>query len=264
MKYFTKGEPTLGSLDYKVDLTNDNINILSNNIPLYNFIDLNLPSGLLWADRNIGAATPEDAGLYFQWGDTVGYTAEQVGNGEGLKYFYCNDYKFSIDGSSSNFSKYNNIDGKTVLDLEDDAAHVLMGGNWRMPTQDDFHELINNTDLYLVSASGEEIHGTVTSFTPTSNPSIYFEWEQRPSGTIKGMKFYKKDDKQTYLFVPCGGAAYEGSVQYVGADGRLWSSSLDSQYVQNAWNFGFDASNGGVGNGHRYNGLPVRGVLSNN
>ena len=227
----------------------------------YNFVDLGLPSGLLWADRNIGAETPEDAGLFFQWGDVQGYTAEQVGNGEGLKYFNWSDYKFSIDGSSSNFSKYNYTDNKVVLDLEDDAAHVLMGGNWRMPTQEDFHELINNTDLYLVPESGEEIHGSVTSFEPTSNPSIKFEWEQQPSGTIKGMKFYKKDDKQTYLFVPCGGGAYGGSVQLVGARGYLWSSSLYSQYVRNAWSFEFNVFLGGVYNGNRYYGLPVRGVL---
>ena len=42
------------------------------------YVDLGLPSGLLWAKKNLGAATEEDAGLYFQWGDTVGYTAEQV------------------------------------------------------------------------------------------------------------------------------------------------------------------------------------------
>ena len=227
----------------------------------YNFVDLGLPSGLLWADRNIGATTPEETGLYFQWGDVQGYTAEQVGNGEGQKYFNSNfsDYKFY---STSRFTKYNDTDGKIVLDLEDDAAHVLMGGNWRMPTQDDFHELINNTDLYLVLESGEEIHGNVTSFEPTSNPSIKFEWEQQPSGTIKGMKFYKKDDKQTYLFVPGGGHAAEGSVQLVGAIGDLWSSSLRSQDVQYAWFFEFYVS-GGIVNGSycRFNGLPVRGVL---
>ena len=227
----------------------------------YNFVDLGLPRGLLWVDRNIGAATPEDAGLYFQWGDVQGYTAEQVGNGEGQKYFNSNfsDYKFY---STSGFTKYNGTDVKLVLDLEDDAAHVLMGGNWRMPTQEDFHELINNTDLYLVPESGEEIHGSVISFEPTSNPSIYFEWEQQPSGTIKGMKFYKKDDKQTYLFVPCGGDAYGGSVRDVGAFGGLWSSSLSSQGVQYAWNFVFNDSDGGVRSGsYRCYGLPVRGVL---
>ena len=146
MKYFTKGEPILGSLDYKVDLTNDNINVLEKK----NFVNLGLPSGLLWADRNIGAETPEDIGLYFQWGDIVGYTAEKVGNGEGLKPFDWGDYKFSIDGSSSNFSKYNASDSKTVLDPEDDAAHVNMGGNWRMPTFEEYKELCLNTDIYLV------------------------------------------------------------------------------------------------------------------
>ena len=226
----------------------------------YNFVDLGLPSGLLWADRNIGAETPEDAGLYFQWGDVQGYTAEQVGNGEGLKYFALSDYKFSSDGGSSNLSKYNYADNKVVLDLEDDAAHVLMGGNWRMPTQEDFHELINNTDLYLVPESGEEIHGSVTSCEPTSNPSIVVEWERSVGGTIKGMKFYKKNDKQTYLFVPCGGVAYRGSVLNVGAVGYLWSSSLESPYVPSAWGFEFYDSSGIVGNRSRCNGLPVRGV----
>ena len=48
----------------------------------YVAVDLGLPSGLLWADRNVGATSPEDAGLYFAWGDTVGYTAEQIDNEE--------------------------------------------------------------------------------------------------------------------------------------------------------------------------------------
>ena len=40
----------------------------------YKAIDLGLPSGRLWADRNVGAEKETDYGLYFQWGDTVGYT----------------------------------------------------------------------------------------------------------------------------------------------------------------------------------------------
>lgn len=54
---------------------------------LYRLVDLGLPSGTLWADRNIGAASPEDAGLYFQWGDTQGWRRDQVGTGEGKKEF---------------------------------------------------------------------------------------------------------------------------------------------------------------------------------
>ena len=261
MKYLVKTDNsgTLETVDYTRviwDTTDDNV-LIQNTIGggvSYNFIDLGLPSGLLWADRNIGAATPEDAGLYFQWGDTVGYTAKQVGSGEGLKYFDWSDYKFSIDGSSSNFSKYNDTDVKSFLDLEDDAAHVLIGGNWRMPTQNNFQELINNTDLYLVPELGEEIHGNVDP------DGTSFNWEQSASGIIKGMKLYKKNDKQTYLFVPCGGGANEVSVQGVGAGGGLWSSYLYSLYVRTAWYFEFDALNGKGGYVNRCIGFPVRAV----
>jgi hypothetical protein len=45
----------------------------------YNMVDLGLPSGLKWADRNVGATSPEDYGSYFQWGDTNAYTFDGVG-----------------------------------------------------------------------------------------------------------------------------------------------------------------------------------------
>lgn len=196
--------------------------------------------------------------MYFQWGDTQGYTAEQVGDGEGLKTFDWADYKFSIDGSSSNFSKYNASDSKTVLDPEDDAAHVNMGGNWRMPTFDEYKELCLNTDIYLVPTEGEEIQGTAQE----QSGSVMINWASQAEGTLKGVKFYKKGDKQTYMFVPASGVASVGSVQGVGELGYLWASSLFSSDVQNAWNFGFNANNGNIDNDNRYNGVPVRGVLA--
>ena len=227
------------------------------------YVDFGLSSGLLWAKKNLGAETEEDAGLYFQWGDTQGYTAEQVGNGEGLKPFNWGDYKFSINGSGSNFSKYNSSDHKTVLDLEDDAVHADMGGNWRIPTQDDFHELINNTDLYLVPVEGAEIKGAVTTEGAPSGPPIYFEWEQQPTGNIKGMKFYKKNDSSVYMFVPAVGVAGGGSVRSVCEVGRLWSSSLYSQGVNIAWHSAFNEDGGGVYGGYgRFNGFQLRGVLA--
>jgi hypothetical protein len=68
---------------------------------------------------NIGANSVTDTGLYFQWGDTQGYTASQVGSGEGQKYFGWADYKYG-NGTSSpsdmDMTKYNATDGKTVLD----------------------------------------------------------------------------------------------------------------------------------------------------
>ena len=223
---------------------------------------MGLPSQLKWAKCNIGANSEEEAGLYFQWGDTQGYTAEQVGYEEGQKYLDWADYKFSIDGSSSNFSKYNASDSKTVLDPEDDAAHVNMGGNWRMPTFEDYKELCLNTDIYLVPTEGEEIQGTAQE-----SGTIDITWASRPGGTLKGVKFYKKGDKQTYMFVPAAGGAGRGSVVDVGQYGSLWSSSLfsSSPYpsgVHDARCFYFLASGGYVGGGGRCVGKPVRGVLA--
>ena len=218
-------------------------------------VDLGLPSKLKWAKCNIGANSEEESGLYFQWGDTQGYTDEQVGDGEGLKAFTWADYKWSVDGSSSNFLKYNGSDSKTVLDPEDDAAHVNMGGNWRMPTFDEYKELCFNTDIYLVPTEGEEIQGTAQG----QGGSVTINWASQIKGTLKGVKFYKKGDKQTYMFIPFAGFADRGSVRK--SVGYVWASSLDSSNVQFAWSFGFDQFDCSLGSIDRNNGLPVRGVL---
>ena len=70
--------------------------------------------GLKWATMNVGANSITDTGLYFQWGDTQGYTASQVGSGEGQKYFGWADYKYGNGGSTAaDMTKYNSTDSKT-------------------------------------------------------------------------------------------------------------------------------------------------------
>ena len=266
MKYLikTKDYSSLEKVDYErvvFDSVADKVYVT------YPFVDLGLPSKLKWAKCNVGASTPEETGLFFQWGDTQGYTAEQVGNGEGKKAFWRGDYKFLVDESSSNFSKYNATDSKTVLDLEDDSVRANMGGNWRMPTLDDYKELCLKTDIYLVPTEGEEVRGTVQGMKERGiGPSgpVTIDWESQPQGTLKGVKFYKKGDKQTFMFVPAGGSAGDGSVQYVGQGGGLWSSSFDSSDVQSAWgalDFVFLSFFGGLNFSNRCDGFPVRGVL---
>ena len=99
----------------------ENKSINSNGHP---YVDLGLPSGTLWATMNVGAKKPTESGLYFQWGDTIGYTKKQISKD---KQFIWKNYKYSINGSDENFSKYTTT-GDT-LELEDDAAHVHMGGS---------------------------------------------------------------------------------------------------------------------------------------
>ena len=261
MKYLVKTNDigTLADADYNrivYDATTGIVYCKGTNA--YDYVDLGLPSNLKWAKCNVGANSEEEAGLYFQWGDTQGYTAEQVGSGGGQKAFSWADYKWSVEGSGSNFSKYNASDSKTVLDPEDDAAHVIMGGNWRMPTFDEYKELCLNTEIYLVPNEGEEIKGTAQE----QSGSVMIKWASRVQGTFKGVKFYKKGDKQTYMFVPAAGIAGGGSVQNIGRRGYLWSSSLNSSDVQRPWYFYFNVDSGGVGNEYRYRGVPVRGVLA--
>ena len=262
MKYLIKTNDyeSLDTVDYGrvvYDTTNDKVFLQNIGGVTYDYVDLGLPSQLKWAKYNIGATNEEETGLYFQWGDTQGYTAEQVGDGEALKYFEWSDYKFSIDGSYYNLSKYNDSDSKTVLDPEDDAAHVNMGGNWRMPTFEEFKELCLNTDIYLVPTEGEEIQGTAQEQYGT----VHIYWASRPQGTSKGVKFYKKGDKQTYMFVPAAGYAYADSVRYVGRYGYLWTSSVNSSDVRSARSFSFGSVEG-FSSEYRRNGVPIHGVLA--
>lgn len=102
--------------------------------------------------------------MYFQWGDTEGWTAEQIQNGE--KVFNDSSYKWD-DGSS--MTKYNSTDSKVVLDLEDDAAHVHMGGDWHMPTKEQFEELTVNTTSTWITKDG--IGGRL--FTASNGNSLF-------------------------------------------------------------------------------------------
>ena len=92
------------------------------------FVDLGLPSGLLWAKCNIGAATETEAGGYFSWGETAPKTE-----------FSENKYKF-WDGSK--FTKYNDDDKLTQLQPEDDAATIILGPWCHIPTKAEWEELI--------------------------------------------------------------------------------------------------------------------------
>lgn len=263
MKNLQINQTPIGQQDYNlVEKVSDDINVFSPIQLPDGAIDLGLPSGILWADKNIGATTPEEAGLYFQWGDTQGYTVEQMGNGEGQKYFTWADYKFSVDGSDTNFSKYNSSDGKTSLDLEDDAAHVVMSGNWRMPTLLDFRELCMNTDVYLVPAEGEEILGTAQ--VQTGNTTV-INWASTVSGDLKCVKFYKKNDHSTYISIPVSGFAQEGwQGSYGGPNGHIWLSNLDTSEIQYGGSFYFVPDFGFAFTDDRYKGKPIRGIINNN
>ena len=219
-------------------------------------MDLGLPSGLLWAKYNLGAASEKDAGLYFQWGDTKGYTVDQIGEGDGKKPFSSNfsDYVFY---ENRKIAKYNRSDGKVVLDLEDDAAHVLLGAGWKMPTREDFHELMKNTDLFMVTEDGREISGAITKDEGETG-EMTFEFDNEVP--CIGVRFYKKGDRLTYLHIPSSGVlcnSFQNS-----NSGYLYSSSVnETNSLPYAWNFYFGNNSVDIsGAGLRCFGCPIRGV----
>ena len=194
----------------------------------YEYVDLGLPSHLKWAKCNVGAEKETDAGLYFAWGETTGYTASQVGTD---KRFSWSEYKYG--NSSSNLAKYNQSDGKTVLESTDDAATQIMGGDWRMPTQTEIQELLDNTNKEWTQVNG------VNGYKFTSN---------------------KEGFQNNSIFFPAAGLCSDGSVYTVGNDGYVWSSSLYTSDHSRAWYLGFNSNNCRMYSNLRYLGFSVRGV----
>lgn len=109
----------------------------------YEYVDMGEAG--IWAKYPLGVTEWNEETLnkilYFAWGETEGYTKSQVPS---QKEFNPDSYKFSIGGSEENFNKYNNSDKLTELELEDDACHIIMGGDWRIPTSKDFKKLIDS------------------------------------------------------------------------------------------------------------------------
>ena len=196
----------------------------------YEYVDLELPSGTLWATCNVGASKPSDYGLYFQWGDIKGYTVEQVGIERGQKGFSWTDYKWNPSGDGYTFTKYDTVN--TALDLEDDAAHVHMGGDWHMPIPEQIKELLNNTTTAWTTLDG-----------------------------VNGIKFNSKKDESKFIFIPAAGYVLDNFYAGIGNYGFIWTSMLHPKYVYSSQELGF-GSNGPYLNGYNRDfGFSVRGVI---
>ena len=198
----------------------------------YEYVDLGLPSGLKWAKCNVGATSETDYGDYFQWGSTRPNTADECTR-ESYKFYNSAKYSLTKYCVTSLYGLFGIVDNKTTLDLEDDAARANMGGDWRMPTEAEFQELLDNTDN---------------------------EWIEDFNGSgVNGRKFTSKTNGNS-IFIPASGHRIDNSV-YDGSYGDVWSSSPYTSYSYSAWGLYFYPSNCCMSNYYRHFGLPVRGVM---
>ena len=111
-----------------------------------NCVDLGLASGLLWAKCNMGTTEPTELGDYYAWGET-----------STKKEYYSTNYKYYKAKYSIEVLKYNEKDGKTVLELNDDAARANIGAGYRIPTKEDWEELLEDCKWEAVTTTLSEI-----------------------------------------------------------------------------------------------------------
>lgn len=112
----------------------------------YEYVDLGL--SVKWATCNVGATKPEEVGHKFAWGDIIPNRGGSWGS-----YVHCYDAANNLTKYCTD-SLYGTVDNKTTLEPVDDAAHIHWGGNWRMPTQKEWQELIDNCSSTRLSISG--------------------------------------------------------------------------------------------------------------
>ena len=167
------------------------------------YVDLGL--SVKWATCNLGATKPEEMGDYYAWGETS----------IKLDYGSFFEYKWSYDGTYNTLNKYNTkhsfgvVDKKKVLDAEDDAAHVKLGGKWRIPTRAEWSELMKKCT-----------------------------WTWTTQGGVNGYKVTSKINGES-IFLPT--TLYRDRIR-VGPDdhgsyhGYYWSSSLCTVEPDEAWN----------------------------
>jgi hypothetical protein len=223
IKFQVEGKEFVAGKAYAYFLT-DEENVIKN---VYNAVDLGLPSGTLWADRNVGADAPEAYGDYFAWGET-----EPKSVYDWSTYKWCN-------GSSSTMTKYctsisyGTVDNKKVLDLEDDAAYVNMGTQWRMPTIENLNEL-------------------KTYCTKTTT-------------TLNGVTGYKYlGPNGNSIFLPAAGQRLSNYVWHLGSECVIWSSSIVKEAPNTAFELYAYYSSYYFEESERCEGHQVRAIYNSN
>lgn len=198
---------------------------ISGNLNGHEYVDLGLPSGILWATCNIGSTNPEDYGDYFAWGETTTHNWRTYRWGEDKKFTkYCNNSEYGNNGYTDNL---------TILEASDDVATVNWGQGWRMPTYDDFEELKNNCTSTWTTLNG--VNGRI--FTGLNGNSI---------------------------FMPAAGFSCLLNIAEVDSMGEYLSSSLNLDNSCNVLGFSFSCGVWStVSILRRYNGYSVRPVCVN-
>ncbi|MCR5361657.1 MAG: fimbrillin family protein [Bacteroidales bacterium] len=199
----------------------------------HEYVDLGLPSGLLWATMNIGAESPEGYGDYFAWGETEPHYSI-VDNDTIWKNGYSDGYVWGTYkyGTETNLTKYIDTEETLLLD-DDDAATANWGGNWRMPTIDEWNELLNEENCTNIWTNQNGVNGRL--FTSNQNGNT--------------------------LFIPTNGDRVLTELHNAGVGCNYWSSSRNTTTPSKAWYQYLGSSLTSIYDYDRFNGLSIRAVI---
>ena len=154
------------------------------------WVDLGLPSGLLWTAYNLGADSPEGYGNYYAWGETTtkeDYSWNTYVHGAPLHFTkYCNNSASGLNGYTDNL---------TTLEPEDDVARAVFGGDAHIPTGPEWNELLVNTTQTVETLNG-----------------------------VEGRRFTSRNNSNS-IFIPFGGSMNSTIHTDAGTKGILWTAT---------------------------------------
>lgn len=257
-KFITKIETTAKYNNIKNNLILPNVSLISesneiqstpyHNESWHDYVEI---AGIKWAKMNLGANNITDGGLYFQWGDTQGYTINQIGNGTGQKLFTDETYKYVTSVWNEDWGDYeptmtkytstndnSNADDLITLELSDDGAYNMWGGNWRIPSIEDFQTLYEAT---------------------------YHFWISNCNNTgIDGVLFVSKSDINKQLFLPNVGYISDDTIEY---NLYYWTNHVFvncGNLLAQVFRYydEFDISDDFITSQERTYGIPIRPVLN--
>ena len=212
------------------------LEITEEDLPKVEAVDLGL--SVNWASCNIGANSPCESGLLFQFGRVDGYAYNDP----------LHQFRTTEQNTADTGSQYipATTSGKTygvgeVLDPADDAAYVATNGKMRMPTAAEIDELLSGTTKQWCKC-------TVLG-------------EDHTGHTVMGRLFTSKTDDSKKIFIPAAGAFVgNGSFINTGSNGCVWSSSVHANNVDYGYDIYLYSGNCYRGYNGRSSGFSVRGV----
>ena len=191
----------------------------------YEYVDLALPSGTLWARKNVGAEFPEDYGDYFAWGEVQAKYTYDWSTYKWCEGSYDTQTKYCVD------SDYGIFDSKMILDYEDDVANVKWGGSWRIPSREQIEEL--RTECVWIWTVQNGVNGYKISSNRNGNS----------------------------IFLPAAGRLYKSDSYISGVYGCYWSRSVYYPHSWYAYYLFFNSSDVSKSSLSRDQGFSVRPVF---